>query len=330
MIRNKYALRMVIGFIVIFAVCFCLSVYYNSAALWIMGAGMLLMGIIFSYYTWIRYRDIKRLAASIHQFQRGSQKLSMESYCEGELSYLTAEIQKMELKLTEQAQMLAADKNYLADAISDISHQLKTPLTTMSMMTDFLGSSNLTEEKRSEFISNLRSQLSRIEWLVQSLLKMARLDAGSVTMKRQPVNVALLMKKSSQPLLIPIELKGQELIVNCNDDIYITGDLDWLREAFGNILKNCMEHMDEGKKLCVDVTDNPLYVRIVISDEGCGIAAQDLPHIFERFYKGKNASSDSVGIGLAMAWQIIHYFDGDIQVESTEGAGTKFTVKLYK
>lgn len=321
---------MTAGFVIIFVLCFFLSLIYLPYALWIMGTGMIVLFGVFYYYTWKRYKKLKNLGAQIHQFQRSLHKLSIESYREGELSYLTAEIQKMELKLTEQAQMLAADKNYLANAISDISHQLKTPLTSMSMMIDFLGRRDLSEDKRSEFTMNLRIQLSRIEWLVQSLLKMARLDAGAVVMKMHQISVNQLINKAAEPLLIPMELKNQQLVVKCSSDICIIGDMEWLREALGNILKNCTEHMGEGKKLTVDVADNPLYVRMDICDEGCGICAKDLPHIFERFYRGENASPDSVGIGLAMARQIIHYFNGDIQVESTVGKGTRFTVKLYK
>ena len=234
------------------------------------------------------------------------------------------------MKQREVAALLAADKNYLADAISDISHQLKTPLTSMSMMADFLRDSHLPEEKREEFTANIRSQLERIQWLVSALLKMARLDAGAVTMKKEPVNVLELIKKAAQHLMIPMELKGQQLKINCDPGITFQGDFLWMREALANLLKNSMEHMSCGGTLWVDVTDNVLYVNINVTDEGSGIAKEDLPHIFERFYKGRNASPDSVGIGLAMSRQIIHQQNGDIQVESQEGKGTRFCIKLYK
>ena len=330
MLRNKDFTKMAAGFVVIFVLCMAAGIAFPGAALWIMAAGLLLGFGLFAFYTWRRYEALRALAGQIHQFQRSQCRLALDSYNEGELSYLTAEIEKMELKLTEQTEMLAADKNYLADAISNISHQLKTPLTSMSMMADFLRSPDLPEEKRVEFTDNIRSQLARIEWLVQSLLKMARLDAGAVTMKRQQVNVSELIAGASAHLLIPIELKEQVLCVDCPEGLTVSGDMDWLREALANILKNCMEHMSPGKTLRVNVADNALYVRIDITDEGCGIDSEDLPHIFERFYKGKNASPDSVGIGLAMARQIIHQLDGDIQVESTVGKGTRFTIKLYK
>lgn len=330
MIRNKRFVAMVLCFIGVFILSTGLSLYFSDAAVWIMAAGMAVIILIFSLFTWNRYQSLKKMSAQLHQFQRSMNHLSLEEYSEGELSYLSSEIGKMATKLTEQAHMLEADKKYLADAISNISHQLKTPLTSMSMMADFLSSSTLPEEKRKEFTGNIRRQLDRIQWLVSVLLKMARLDAGSVTMKKDKVNVAALIRKASEHLLIPMELQGQELVVECQPSVEFTGDMDWMAEGLSNILKNCMEHMEGGKKLYVRVSDNPLYVRIDIEDEGCGIAKEDLPYIFQRFYKGKNASPDSVGIGLAMAAQIIHQHNGDIHVESVLGEGTKFQVKIYK
>lgn len=329
MIRNKKFLGMLCAFAAVFILCTGASLMLSRYTLQIMAAGMLLLMVLFVLYTWERYNSMKRLASQLHQFQRSLKPLPLEAYSEGELSYLSSEISKMATKLTEQAQMLAADKEYLADAISNISHQLKTPLTSMSMMADFL-STPLSEEKRAEFTANIRHQLARIEWLVSALLKMARLDAGAVTMKQEIVCVQELLHKASGHLLIPMELKGQELILDCDGSVTFTGDMDWMAEGLSNILKNCMEHMGSGGHLKVCVRDNPMYIRIDISDEGSGIAKEDLPHIFERFYKGKNASPDSVGIGLAMAAQIIHQHNGDIQVESTPGKGSVFHIKLYK
>lgn len=329
MFRNKYYYKMFFISLAVLAAGVLVSWMAGTGELWIMtGAGLAVIGI-FSYYTGRRYKELARLAQEVHSFQRSSSRINLESYCEGELSYLSSEIGKLAVKLTEQAELLEQDKNYLADAISDISHQLKTPLTSMSMMADFLRSPNLTEEKREEFTGNIRTQLARIEWLVSALLKMARLDAGAVLLKSRPVNVRELVDKASAHLLIPMELKDQKLEVNCDPQLSFLGDMEWMSEALANILKNCMEHMDEGKTLRVSAQKNPLYMRLDITDEGCGIDREDLPHIFERFYKGKNAASDSVGIGLAMAAQIIHQLGGDIRVESTPGVGTHFEIKMY-
>ncbi len=330
MFRNKYLIKMLLLSLALLAAGVLAALWAGRGEVLIMAVdGLVIIGI-FTYYTSLRYRDLGRLAMEVHRFQRSSSRINLESYSEGELSYLSSEIGKMAVKLTEQTEMLQQDKNYLADAISDISHQLKTPLTSMSMMADFLRSPSLPEEKREEFTGNIRTQLARIEWLVSALLKMARLDAGAVQLKCLPMNVRQLIQKASSHLLIPMELKNQSFLVECGEDIVFNGDIDWMSEALANIFKNCMEHMDPGKTLRVRAEKNPVYVRIDIEDEGCGIDPEDLPHIFERFYKGKNASSESVGIGLAMAGQIIHQQNGDIQVESRVGAGTHFTIKIYQ
>lgn len=330
MFRNKYLVKMLLLSLLLLAAGVCVSVWAGQGEVLIMAAdGLLIIGV-FAYYTSLRYKELGRLAMEVHRFQRSSSRINLASYSEGELSYLSSEIGKMAVKLTEQTEMLQKDKNYLADAISDISHQLKTPLTSMSMMADFLRSPSLPEEKREEFTGNIRTQLARIEWLVSALLKMARLDAGAVMLKSDPVNVSALIRKASAHLLIPMELKNQQFVVDCGEDITFNGDIDWMSEALANIFKNCMEHMDSGKTLRIRVEKNPVYVRMDIEDEGCGIDKEDLPHIFERFYKGKNASSDSVGIGLAMAAQIIHRQNGDIQVESSVGIGTHFVIKIYQ
>ena len=330
MFRNKDFVKMLLLSFGLLAAGVLASVWAGRGEVWIMAVDSLLIIGAFTYYTSIRYRDLGRLAMEVHRFQRSSSRINLASYSEGELSYLSSEIGKMAVKLTEQTEMLQKDKNYLADAISDISHQLKTPLTSMSMMADFLRSPSLPEEKREEFTGNIRTQLARIEWLVSALLKMARLDAGAVVLKCRPVNVAGLIQKASAHLMIPMELKNQRFVVDCGEDISFDGDIDWMSEALANIFKNCMEHMDPGKTLRVRAEKNPVYVRMDIRDEGCGIDQEDLPHIFERFYRGKNASSESVGIGLAMAAQIIHRQNGDIQVESIVGTGTHFIIKIYQ
>lgn len=330
MFRNKPFISMILLSGLLILAAFCLTfVFPGCMRLMMVGLGVALV-LVFGIYTGVRYIKIRQIAYDIHDFQRGKKRLDLESYEEGELSYLCSEVDKLCVKLTEQAQLLKADKKYLANAISDISHQLKTPLTSMSMMADFLKDDGLSEEKRCEFAGNIQIQLSRIEWLVSALLKMARLDAGTVQLKQNKVPVKKMIKKASAHLLIPMELKNQQLVIECDENCIIECDLDWTSEALANILKNCIEHMDSGKILKVSVSDNSLYILITIQDQGCGICSEDLPHIFERFYKGRNSASESVGIGLAMARQIIHEQNGDIGVESVVGQGTTFTVKFYK
>ena len=249
---------------------------------------------------------------------------------EGELSILKNEIYKVTLMLSKQGEFLKRDKERLADAISDISHQLKTPLTSMMVMIDLLGEENLEIEKRMEFTKNIEIQLERMEWLLTSLLKLSKIDAGTVIFKKEKVLVAELIKKAINPLLIPMEIKEQELIIDGKENTSFIGDINWTTEAIINILKNCIEHTKNKGRISIFYEENPLYTEIKISDKGKGIEKEDLPYIFKRFYKGKNANDESVGIGLAMAKSIIISQNGDVSVKSKKDEGTEFSIKFYK
>lgn len=232
--------------------------------------------------------------------------------------------------LKEQSALLKQDKIKLTNAISDISHQLKTPLTSMMVMTDLLNDDKLPVTKRTEFTHNIQIQLERIEWLVSSLLKLSKIDAETVKFKKEAVTVKQLIQKALEPLLIPMDIKEQTLSVKGSDEVTFIGDLNWTAEAVLNILKNCVEHTPEGGMLSISFSENALFTEIVISDNGKGIHKEDLPYIFQRFYKGRNAGADSIGIGLAMAQSIVRSQNGDIEVKSEENLGTSFIIKFYK
>lgn len=284
---------------------------------------------VFTGYTMRRYRQMEKLSDYLKRIGRGDYSLDIRDNVEGELSILKNEIYKVTTRLREQAEYNLREKYYLADALSDISHQLKTPLTSMMVMTDLLKEEGLPPDKREEFTDTIRAQLIRIEWLVTSLLKLSRLDAGTIVLESRPVPAAEVIGRAAQHLLIPMELKGIEFEVQGEENVTFPGDLSWSAEAFANILKNCMEHTPPGGRIRVMYEENHLYTVISVEDNGEGIAAEDLPHIFERFYKGKNAGADSVGIGLAMAYEIFAKEQGKIDVTSKEGEGTRFRVKFY-
>lgn len=292
--------------------------------------GMLLLDGLFLAFTARRYREITQLTFYLTQLQKGGGLLDIRDNREGELSILKNDIYKMALTLSEQAELLKKDKKYLAGAIADISHQLKTPLTSIIVMTDLLSDNSLPEEKRKEFTKVIHSQLERIEWLVSSLLKLSKIDAGAVAFRQDDIIIRELVEKALEPLWIPMELKEQTARIDIPDGIVLKGDFYWLREAVLNILKNSVEHTKKEGKLQISCTENPVHTALIIEDNGNGIAAEDLPHIFERFYKGKNASPDSVGIGLAMAKAVLQNHNARIEVRSVPGRGTRFTVKFYK
>lgn len=291
---------------------------------------LVLMLAISLFFTRWRYQQLDELSGYLKRITSGEYSLDIRYNDEGELSILKSEIYKVTVTLAEQAELLKKDKLFLADSISDISHQLKTPLTSMFVMTDLICNENLPQDKRMEFIQNIRSQLERLQWLVSSLLKLSKLDAGAVRFKKEAVNVNALIRKAAEHLLIPMEIKEQTLEISGDDNAQFTGDFNWSSEAITNILKNCTEHTPKGGKIWINFSENPVYTLINIGDNGGGIPKEDLPHIFNRFYKGKNANNDSIGIGLAMSKSILQKQSGSIEAASEKGEGTQFIIKIYK
>ena len=311
------------------AICACIAWISWAAALAAL-AGFALLLAAFAAFTHARYRQIALLSQYLKAVAAGERGLELRDNREGELSILKNDIYKLALKLTEQSELLKKDKRYLADALSDISHQLKTPLTSMFVMVDLLSGPQLDEGKRIEFTERMTQQLERIQWLMNALLKLSRIDAGAVDFRSEPVRVAELVDKAVAPLEIPMELKQITLTRSGEREASFLGDMAWTTEAVVNILKNCMEHTQPGGRIEIRYAENPLHTELVIRDTGSGIRREDLPHIFERFYRGRDAQTDSVGIGLAMAKTIVQQQNGDILVESQWGKGTAFTLKFYK
>lgn len=281
-------------------------------------------------FTRWRYTEIGNLSSYLRQISNGNYTLDVRDNQEGELSILKNDIYKVTLMLSEHSALLQHDKVQLTNAISDISHQLKTPLTSMTVMADLLSEPELPPEKRTEFTRNIRIQLERIGWLVSSLLKFSKIDAGTVQFKKDTILVRTLFQKSLEPVLIPMDIKEQTVSIKGDDAVSFLGDLNWTAEAVINILKNCVEHTPEGGEISISFAENALYTEVIIADNGKGISKEELPYVFQRFYKGKNASEDSVGIGLALSHSIITSQNGDINIKSEKGIGTQFHIKIYK
>ena len=232
-------------------------------------------------------------------------------------------------KLQTQAELMQKDKTYLADALADVSHQLKTPITSMTVMTDLLLEEDLPAEKRLEFLKGISAQLEKMQWMITTLLKISKFDAGTAVLHKEPVELAAVVEQALAPFIIQAELRQMTLAVDCRQGQFL-GDRLWTVEAVQNIVKNCLEHMDNGGTLRLTGTQTVLYCQLVIADDGCGIEKEDLPHIFERFYKGKNAGPDSVGIGLALSKSVLNRENATVEVESTVGVGTTFTIRFYR
>lgn len=276
-----------------------------------------------------RYRAIARLSNSIDRILHGQDEILFTDSREGELAILTSEVTKMTVRLREQTDALAADKVRLTDAIADISHQLRTPLTSMNLTVSLLSEDGLSDERRLRLTRDLSRSLRRIDWLIDALLKISKIDAGTVGFRSERVSVAELIRRAAAPLMIPMELRGQEIRVHADSEEY-TGDMQWSVEAIGNILKNCVEHTPEGGSIEISSTENALFTEIVISDSGAGFTPGDIPHLFERFYRGKNADAASVGIGLALARTVITAQNGTVAASNGKNGGAQFTVRFYK
>ena len=329
MLHNNKELGSSLLLLGIAAVCFTLIDFYFSSAsgLLILGLSAMMIAIHFGteYY---RYRRLQKLSGDLDKLLLSSTPLPIREYNEGELSILANQIQKLTLRLTESAEAVKKEKLFLADSLADISHQLRTPLTAMNLTTSMLREQTLTDEKRMELTGELRRLLIRTDWLVETLLKISKLDAGTVKLTKQAVFVRQLIDRAAAPIAIPIELRNQTLNIRCKEE-KLSCDLIWTAEALGNILKNCMEHTPNGGSITVTVSETALYTQIAVEDNGPGFDDKDIPHLFERFYKGSNASQNSHGIGLALARTIITAQNGTVQAMNAEN-GAKFIVKFYK
>ena len=289
--------------------------------------GAILLAVFF-YYTQKRYSRIGEINDYLVKVLSRDDTPDILEQEEGELSILANNIYKAASTLKYQNEILSNDKKQLASAMADISHQLKTPLTSMMVMNDLL-SVEEEPEKHREFLQTQSAQLSRMNWLIQTLLKLSKLDAGTIELKREEVSAKELLAEIIKPFEIQFELRGISYKQDAADMSFAC-DKNWTVEALQNIVKNCIEHMYDGGELEITTLDTALFGQMTIRDTGCGIAGEDIPHIFERFYKGRNAGKDSVGIGLALTKAIIEDQHGEITVKSEEGVGSTFVIKLYK
>lgn len=288
--------------------------------------------IIFSnlVFTHRRYRMLSKLTEELDEVLHKEVFTPISLYEEGELSILSTQIHKMNKKLEEQKSALLHDKVYLSESLADISHQIRTPLTALNLTCDLLLQEDLKPLKRKSLIKEQMKLLDQIDWLISALLKLAKLDAHTAVMAKEKVRVEDLLRRALEPLGIAMEIKEQELKVYKTGDEAYVGDIYWSAEALLNILKNSMEHTDVGGTITIEVSENVLYTEIIIKDDGHGIHREDLPHLFERFYKGKSSSQTSVGIGLALSRMIIIQQGGTVKVENNPDKGAKFTIRFYK
>lgn len=292
---------------------------------------ILILSIIVFKYNHSESKKINEITKYIEEINRGNYKLNIEENTEDELSILKNELYKITIKLKEVAENSQKDKTTLKDSLSDISHQIKIPITSILIMLDnILSDENMPEDIKKDFIKDIKREIVNIKFLVESILKLSKIDSNSIKFIKKEVSIKDIINESVKNVSMLSELKNIEIIVSGDDSIKTICDLKWQVEAITNILKNCIEHSYENKKIYINYNQNNMYTELKIEDNGTGIDAKDLPHIFERFYKGKNSSSDSVGIGLALSKSIIESNNGYIQVDSELNKGTTFIIKYLK
>lgn len=282
-------------------------------------------------YHWGKEKKIEEITAYLEEINRGNYKLDISDNSEESWSILKNELYKTTVMLKEAAENSEQDKVQLKDSLSDISHQIKTPLTSIIIMLDaILDNRKMEEETKDEFLHAIKREITGTKFLVEALLKLSKLDSNTVRFVRQAVSVEAILTEAVKNVEILAEIKNVSVKVSGNAKEKLQCDFKWQTEALTNILKNCIEHSEENGEIQVTYGENFLYTQVVIEDFGCGIAPEDLPHIFERFYKGKDTDKDSTGIGLALAKAIIGKDNGYIQAESRPGEGTKFSIRYFR
>ena len=309
-------------------VCFVICLFFNVACACICLAVWALIVLVFAVFTQKRYRDIEELNNYLSEVCSGNYELAVADNAEGELSILKNNLYKVMILLRTASEEAKKDKLYLADSLADISHQLKTPLTSMMIITEVLKNEQ-DAEKRAGFIKIIEEQLTKMKWLITTLLKLSKIDADTADFIFQELNCKDILAASLKPFALQTEIRQIKINTDIEPFLFM-GDENWSIEAFENIIKNCLEHTEDGGALNITANTTNVYNEVVISDNGCGIAKEDLPHIFERFYHGKNSSAESVGIGLALSKAVFAKENADISVESQEGIGTKFIIRFYK
>ena len=278
----------------------------------------------------VQNKEIKKIARCIEEINKKNYSINIDENSEDELSILKNELYKITIMLKEDAENSKKDKLKLKDSLSDISHQLKTPLTSINIMLDnILDNPEMDDKTKEKFIQNIKREITNISSLVGEILKLSKFDASVIKFEEQQVFIDDIVKSAISNVEMMAELKNINIEVNDQDNIKLVCDAKWQIEAITNVLKNCIEHSKDDSTITIDIDSNKIYKQITIKDNGEGIDEKDLPHIFERFYKGKNSSKDSVGIGLALAKTIIEKDNGSIKVDSKKGKQTTFVIKYY-
>lgn len=293
------------------------------------------MGIIFIILNYFQYRffykKIRTVTLGARKVTEGDYNITINENNEGDLSKLAVSFNLMKEVITSNIYKLKDEKQFLVDLLSDISHQLKTPLASMIVYNDIMLTKELSKEQNETFLINNKNQLHRMEWLIKQILKLAKLDARAIELNKENQSLNETIRESID--IFQDRAKEQDITIAFEEEkeIYFYHDRLWMEEALNNIIKNGIEHSKNGGKINIEIKDIPIYTRIIITDNGEGIKEEDLPNVFKRFYKTKTSKkNDSIGIGLALSKSILQLHNSIIEVQSQIGLGTRFTITFLK
>ncbi len=325
-LRNPEIKKMLMWHSVICVVLCLICLFTKPFLIWFCLGVSLLWNCLFFMFQYRRYRNIAALNQSLDTILFTEKTLSLETYKEGELSILSTNIEKLLSRLQDKQNLLAKDKQFLADSIADISHQIRTPLASLQLL---VNNYHLEEnpQLKQEILRKIYRNLDRMNRLIENLLILSKLDAGTLKMNLQTVPVESIVDKSLHSLEINLELKNISVQKAVQGQLIC--DEFWMTEAITNLIKNAIEHTPENGQITIESQTNPLFTELRIVDTGPGISPQDLPHIFDRFYRGENANPNSIGIGLALAKQIIHANYGEIKA-GNHAHGAYFQIRFYQ
>lgn len=286
--------------------------------------------LLFLNYNHHKDQEIKSITKLIEQINQKNYQLDIDNNSEGELSFLQNEVYKTTIMLKEQAENAQQDKIVLKESLANISHQLKTPLTSILIMLDnILDNPNMTIQTREKFIIQIRREITNINFLVQNILKLSMFDANVIHLLPQEIKLDTIINEAIKNLASLCDLRNIKINYQNNQNIKISCDLKWQIEAITNILKNCIEHSSKDSVVDIMTNENKMYKEIIIQDYGQGINQKDLYHLFDRYYKGSNFLPESNGIGISLAKEIIDHSNGIILVSSVVNEGTTFKIRYY-
>lgn len=271
-------------------------------------------------------RELRAIVDIMNQILEAPEQVPAEPYKQGELGELYTNLYKLVQALKESNRKEQQEKIFLRDIMSDISHQLKTPLASLTVFLDLLYDGRVPDaDKQKQMLLESKNQVSRMEWMVLSMLKLARIEAGAIQFEKQPCSLYVIVAQAKESVAYLTEKRGQHIDVQIDEKQMLVCDGDWLTEAIINLLKNASDYSGDQTTIHIWTEDNPMYTRIYVKDEGCGIAESELKNIFKRFYRiNKEVNPNSVGIGLSLTKSIVEGMDGKISVRSEVGSYTQF------